>query len=332
MRPPLEARVARYARRHDLLPGGVPVLAMVSGGPDSLCLMHVLSEVHDGPVGVLTVDHGLRPESAAECERVLDAARAVGLPAWARRPAVGGGPGLQARARAARQAAALELAEAEGFARIATGHTASDQAETVLFRIARGTGRSGALGIAPRSGPLVRPLLSVSRAETAAWCARRGLVAARDPSNEDPAFARARVRHGLMPALRAVHPDAEAAVARFADLLRDEAELLAGLEAGAWERVARPGTGPSSPAALDAAALLAEPAPMRRLLVRRLLATAALPGEAAESRWIDLALEVAAGGGAQEVPGGRLSAAGGLLVAVRAGREEVPGDGRAARR
>ncbi|HJZ61478.1 MAG TPA: tRNA lysidine(34) synthetase TilS [Miltoncostaeaceae bacterium] len=332
MRLPLEARVARYARRHDLLPAGAPVLAMVSGGADSLCLMHLLMELHEGTVGVLAVDHGLRPEAADECERVVEAARGLGLPAWVRRPAVGGGAGVQARARAARLAAALELAASEGFARIATGHTATEQAETVLFRIARGTGRTGALGMAPRSGPVVRPLLTVTRDETAAWCAGRGLAPMRDPSNEDPAYARARVRHGLLPALRAVHPGAEAAVARFADLLRDEAELLEGLEAEAWRRAARPGPGPAAPAALDTAALLAEPAPMRRLLVRRLLAAAGLPGEAAESRWVDAALDLAAEGGVREVPGGRLSSAGGLLVAERASREEVPGAGRAARR
>ncbi|HET6690550.1 MAG TPA: ATP-binding protein, partial [Miltoncostaeaceae bacterium] len=139
----LQDRVAAHCRRHDLLPPGAPVLAMVSGGADSTCLMHLLTRLHDGPVGVLTVDHGLRPGSAEEAWRVVEAARGLGLRAHVASPGLAAGAGVQARARAARLAAAREVAAREGYARIATGHTASDQAETVLFRLARGTGRTG---------------------------------------------------------------------------------------------------------------------------------------------------------------------------------------------
>src|SRR5215210_3318645 len=136
-----EARVAAHCRRAGLLPPGAPVLAMASGGPDSTCLMHVLAEIHDGPVGVLAVDHGLRPGSREEAEGALRAAAALGLDGHLASPRVAPGPGVQERAREARLAAASEVAAVAGYARVATGHTASDQAETVLFRLARGAGR-----------------------------------------------------------------------------------------------------------------------------------------------------------------------------------------------
>lgn len=297
MSPPLEARVADHCRRAGLLPRGRPVLAMVSGGADSLCLMHLLAVIHDGPVGVLTVDHGLRASAGDEALAVLEAAAALGLAAHLERLDLAPGAGLQARAREARLAAARRVARAGGYARIATGHTASDQAETVLFRLARGAGRTGALGMAPRSGDLVRPLMCASAAETRAWCAAHGLAVARDPSNDDPAFARARVRGGLVPALAGVHPAAERHVAAFAELLRDEAELLAPLVDAAWRRAHEAG-------GLRADALAAEPAPMRRLLVRRLFDLAGLPGEAMGAEPLARALALLDGGRRAELPGG----------------------------
>jgi tRNA(Ile)-lysidine synthase len=293
-----------------LLAPGAPVLAMVSGGADSTCLMHVLAAVHDGPVGVLAVDHGLRPGSGDEADVVLAAARALGLAAQLEAVAVAPGPGLQERAREARLAAARRLAAREGYARIATGHTASDQAETVLFRLARGTGRTGALGMAPRRDELVRPLLCVTGAETRAWCRERGLAVADDPSNRDTAFARARVRAGLAPALAAVHPRAEANLAAFAERLRDEAELLAPLVDAAWARTAAGG-------GLRAAALAAEPPAMRRLLVRRLGAEAGLPAGALAAEPLERALALLDGpsGAAADLAGGWAAALdGGLLM------------------
>ncbi len=273
---------------------------MVSGGPDSVCLMHLLAAIHDGPVGVLSIDHGLRPEGAGEVAAVLAQAEALGLRAHAARPAITPGPGVQERARAARLAAARRCAAEGGYARIATGHTASDQAETVLFRLARGTGRTGALGMAPRRDELVRPLLVLSGAETRRWCAGHGLAVVSDPSNEDPVHARSRVRGGLVPALAAVHPGAERHVAAFADSLRDEAALLAPLVEAAWERVFD-GRG------LDVPALEAEPAPMRRLLARRLIQGAGLPGDAASAAAVDRVLALAPSG-LTMLPGGGVAA------------------------
>jgi tRNA(Ile)-lysidine synthase len=325
---PLEARVAAHCRRAGLLPPGAPVLAMVSGGPDSTCLMHVLRQIHDGPVGVLTVDHGLRAESRGGAQAVLAAAAALGLAGHLAAPQLEPGPGVQERARAARLAAAHRVAAAGGYARVATGHTASDQAETVLFRLARGAGRTGALGMAPRRGDLIRPLLCFTGAETRAWCRERGIAVARDPSNDDPAYARARIRAGLVPALAAVHPGAEANVAAFAERLRDEAELLAPLVDAAWARALADG-------GLRAAALLQEPPAMRRLLVRRLVARAGLPAAAAAAAPLERALALLGGregaraelsvGAVAALEGGRLVVAGPPAAAPAPAALAVPG-------
>jgi tRNA(Ile)-lysidine synthase len=281
---------------------------MVSGGPDSTCLMHLLAELHDGPVGVLTVDHGLRPESGEDARAVLRAARALGLAAHLAAPALEPGAGVQERAREARLAAARRVARQVGYARVATGHTASDQAETVLFRLARGAGRTGALGMAPRRGDLVRPLLCLTAAETRAWCRARGIAVVRDPSNEDPAYARARVRERLVPALRAVTPGAEIHVAAFAERLRDEAELLEPLVDAAWARAA-------DERGLSAAALAAEPPAMRRLLVRRLAAEAGLPPGAWAAEPLERALALLDG-----PPGAVADLVGGAVAALERGR------------
>jgi tRNA(Ile)-lysidine synthase len=321
-----EARVADHCRRHGLLPPGAPVLAMVSGGADSVCLMHMLAALHDGPVGVLTVDHGLRPEATDECASVVAAAGALGLDCHVEALCLAPGAGVQQRARDGRIACALRHAAERGYERVATGHTASDQAETVLFRLARGTGRTGALGIAPRRGAFIRPLLALDAHETRAWCAEHGLVVVRDPSNVDHRYARTRVRAGLLGALATVHPGAERHVAAFAEMLRDEAELLRPLEDAAWQR-AWDGGG------LRMGALAGEPEAMRRILVRRLIAAAGLPGDALGSSPVARVLSLRAAAGRVGLPGGGSAAVeGGRLVVVAApepppepARLDVPG-------
>jgi tRNA(Ile)-lysidine synthase len=219
-----------------LLPPGGPVVVLLSGGRDSVCLLDCALRL-SGPEAVLAlhVNYGLRPESgddeehcralcgrlgvALEVESVQRPAKAGNLQAWARDVRLGAGA-----ARAAARGAAL-----------ATGHTATDQAETVLYRLAASPGRRALLGMAARDGSLVRPLLGCTREETAAHCVARGLAWREDASNADPAFARTRVREGLLPALRAVHPAAEASVVRTAALLREEAEVLDRLVANALE-------------------------------------------------------------------------------------------------
>jgi len=281
---------------------------MVSGGADSLCLLHALVALHDAPVGVVSVDHGLRDEARDEVAAVRAIAASLGCPFAAVRLEVGHGPGVQERARRARYAAVRAVAARDGWDVIAAGHTATDQAETVLMRIARGTGRTGALGMASRSGDLVRPLLCVSAAETAAWCAAAGLEAASDPSNGDPAFTRVRAR-ALVASLEGLHPGAAGHVAELAERLRDEDAILAEAAASAWERCAA-GDG------LDVAALTAEPEAMRRILVRRLLADHGLGGDALAARAVRAVLAVVDGAARTEIPGAVIARESGRLVVV----------------
>ncbi|MDP1846321.1 MAG: tRNA lysidine(34) synthetase TilS [Solirubrobacteraceae bacterium] len=214
-------------RATGLLPPGEPVVVLLSGGRDSVCLLDVAVRLA-GPaaVGALHVDYGLREDAAADAAHCRALCARLGveltLEVAARPPEAGN---LQAWARDVRLGAGRRLALARG-AHLATGHTASDQAETVLYRLAASPGRRALLGMAERDGRLLRPLLRVTREETAAHCTARGLSWRDDVSNEDPAYARNRARAGLVPALRELHPAAERNVVRTAELLRDEAAVL----------------------------------------------------------------------------------------------------------
>lgn len=220
-----DALLARVAATRLLEPGR-PVVVLLSGGRDSVCLLAAAVEL-GAVVRALHVDYGLRDASAGDAAHCAALCERLGVPLAterARRPP--GAPGnLHAWAREARYAAGGRLAAAAD-ADLAAGHTRTDQAETILYRLAASPGRRALLGMAPRSGRLVRPLLDLTREDTAAFCRSRGLGWREDASNACSAFARARVRHGLLPALAAVDPRAEANVVRTAALLRDEAEVL----------------------------------------------------------------------------------------------------------
>jgi tRNA(Ile)-lysidine synthase len=211
-----------------LLPAGGRVVVLLSGGRDSVCLLDVAARLAGpGAVTALHVNYGLRDAAAGDEEhcRALCDELGVALDVHAAARPDDAGGNLQAWARDVRLGAGARLALARG-ARLATGHTASDQAETVLYRLAASPGRRALLGMSERDGLLVRPLLRATRLETAAHCAARGLTWREDASNDDPAFARNRARASLVPALRALHPAAEANVVRTAELLRDEAAVL----------------------------------------------------------------------------------------------------------
>jgi tRNA(Ile)-lysidine synthase len=212
----IEARVAAGG----LLAG--PVVVLLSGGRDSTCLLDLAVRLA-GPVSALHVNYGLRDaadEDEAHCAALC--AR-LGITLEVRRPQRPEAGNVQAWAREERYAAAARLAGERG-AVVASGHTATDQVETVLYRLAASPGRRALLGMPGRSGRLVRPLLDVTREETAAYCAERGLAWREDASNA--ASARGRIRETLLPALRDLHPAADENVLRTLAVLRDEADVL----------------------------------------------------------------------------------------------------------
>ena len=204
-----------------------PLVAMLSGGRDSVCMLDLAVRVRGGEaVRALHVNYGLR-DAAGEDERCCaELCERLGVELEVERPRRPEGPGnLQSWARDARYAAAAQLAEADG-ATIVTGHTADDQVETILYRLASSPSRRALLGMRARDGRLARPLLGTTREETTEYCRRHGLPWCDDASNQEPAFARNRVRHGLIPELARIHPAAAENVLRTAALLRDEAEVL----------------------------------------------------------------------------------------------------------
>jgi tRNA(Ile)-lysidine synthase len=242
---------------------GSAVDCAVSGGADSLALLALAVEAGCA-VTAIHVDHGLRPESAAEAGVVAAAAGRLGAEFDGRRAPVQAGANLEARARDARYAVLPDD--------VLTGHTADDQAETVLLNLLRGAGLDGLAGMATARHPLLR----LRRAETRALCTELGLVPVEDAMNGDPVFRRVRVRTELLPLLDAIaERDVAAIIARQAALLRDDAALLDELAA-----VLDP---------TDAAALAAAPQALARRAIRRWLGGAHPPDAATVERVLAVA-------------------------------------------
>ncbi|RPH71985.1 MAG: tRNA lysidine(34) synthetase TilS [Myxococcaceae bacterium] len=238
------------------------ILVAVSGGVDSLALLVTAARVAGDRTGVASLDHGLRPEAPAEVERVRELVRSLGLPFHTGSLQLRPGPGAEARARTARYAALDRIARDHGYAAIATAHTADDQAETLLMRLARGSALRGAAAIRAEAPRLLRPLLTIRRSQTEALVAAAGLEPVRDPSNDDPGLFRTRIRHHVLPVLRqAAGPSVVERLARFARSAAEDEELLAAQATQALERV-RDGTG------LDAVAVRALPWPIRARALR----------------------------------------------------------------
>lgn len=212
--------VADLRARCSFPTAGTPVDCAVSGGADSLALL-VLAVASGCPATAIHVDHGLRPGSGAEADVVARVAQALSAGFKAVTADVRPGPNLEARARAARYAVLPEG--------VLTGHTADDRAETMLLNLIRGAGLDG---LAPmRAGR--QPMLRIRRSETRQLCIELGLAPIDDPSNDDPAFRRNRVRHELLPLLDGIaERDVVPILARQAELLADDVELLDALAAG----------------------------------------------------------------------------------------------------
>lgn len=223
-------RVLKSISRYNMLPAapndkGVRVMVAVSGGPDSVCLLHVLRELGVNVVGVAHFNHKLRAEASDEDERFAAALAAeVGQPFLAATGIHSRSGNLEQNARNQRREFFLKLLAEDKCDRVALGHTRDDQAETVLFRILRGSGLSGLSAIPPTTETgLIRPLIEVTRADVEDYLRARKIAGREDENNRDRRFARNRIRHDLLPQLeREWNPQISESLAHLADLAFEE--------------------------------------------------------------------------------------------------------------
>jgi tRNA(Ile)-lysidine synthase len=240
-------RVSRYATQHKLWSAETRVVAAVSGGSDSVAMLFLLRELAARGAMVLAglahLNHHIRgasaDEDAAFCRRLaerLEIAAVVGdadVPAVAQRD----GLSLEVAGREARQHFYGEAMRSNRAQVVAVAHTRDDQAETVLLRFARGGGSTGLSGIAPRRGPLVRPVLDATRHELQDYLRSIEEPWREDATNQDRTIPRNLVRHEVLPLLRAINPAADAALARAAELLRNDADFLETLANAAYIQI-----------------------------------------------------------------------------------------------
>jgi tRNA(Ile)-lysidine synthase len=251
------------ARKSGLIVSGEPLLVMLSGGADSVCLLDVAIQL-GADVSALHVNYGLRGEdSKADADHCRALCASLGVPLRVEGVDLPDDGNLQAAAREARYALAERLTTGD----YAAAHTLSDQAETVLYRLATSPGRRALLGMQARRGRLVRPLLALTSAQTREHCRERGLAWREDASNADPRFARTRIRAEVLPVLRDIGPAVERTIAETAAQLQDENEVLNALAA---ETLARLGG-----AVVPLELLRQEPPALARLILRRMAETAA---------------------------------------------------------
>jgi tRNA(Ile)-lysidine synthetase-like protein len=292
------ARELRRAavRLTDLFDAGRPIVVGYSGGQDSTALLHALANRRPRPALVAVhVDHALRPDSAADAVRVVEAGAAMGVGVEVVRVDVAayraGLPGwsIQQAARAARYHALAHAAQMFGASAVLVAHTADDQAETVLLNLLRGAGLAGLSGMrldetvdpqelgpvpaewpsAGRAMRLARPLLRVSRSTTLAYCAELGLSVVEDASNQSRTYTRNRVRLDLLPALEAFNPAIRTVLARTADLAGDDVAALETMVDQVSAALSCPA--PPDEVAYDLAQWRLQPRALQRRVLRRAL-------------------------------------------------------------
>lgn len=262
-------------------PARAPVLVALSGGPDSLALAAAVA--FEAPrvgirAGAVIVDHGLQEGSASFAARAAEQADALGLsPVLVRRVEVGSDGGPEAAARTARYAALADAAAEAGAGHVLLGHTLDDQAETVLLGLARGSGSASLQGMATVTPDAVgtvtylRPLLGIRRAQTVQFCVDSGLEPWHDPQNDDPAFARVRLRKTVMPLLESeLGPGIAEALARTAEQLREDSGAL---DHFAVEQVEELADHAEAGISLSARGLENNPAALRQRIIRLTVAS-----------------------------------------------------------
>lgn len=259
--PMSELAILERVRAGGLLVPGRRVVVLLSGGRDSVCLVEIALRIAGaGAVEALHVNYGLREQSDEDEGHCAVLCRRLGVPLEVERPTRPSLRGnVQAWARDVRYAAATRIAQRTG-ADVAVGHTATDQVEGVLYRLASAPSRRALLGMRERAGIVVRPLLGLTREHTGAYCRERGLAWREDATNAERLYARGRVRGQLVPALREIHPAAETNVLALVEILRDEAVVLDSL----LDEVLQ------GRRDIELARLRELPAALRRLVVQRL--------------------------------------------------------------
>ncbi len=249
----IQGRVGAFVREHALFSEGDRLLVALSGGPDSLCLLDVLRRMGYAVLAA-HLDHRLRPESGEEAHRVARICRRLGVTvtieardASVLAEEVGS---VEEAARLLRYRFLADVAREQGIRIMVTGHTADDQAETVLMHFLRGAGPAGLRGMKPATPlgewvgvahsdglTLARPLLPITRRATRAYCLQAGLDPIQDASNLDPAFTRNRLRLELLPQLRTFNPDINSNLVRMADIMSAVESLVERLVADDWPEV-----------------------------------------------------------------------------------------------
>ncbi len=273
----LLARFCAYAEKNRLFKSGEAVTCALSGGADSAVLLHLLAAAKEtlslGEISAVHVHHGLRGESADADEAFCAAlCKAWNVPFSVCKVDVSAavektGESVEQAARRLRYDALFSVSKSGA---IATAHTASDNAETVLLHVTRGSGLRGLCGIEPRRDRLVRPLLFATRADVETYAAEQEIAFVTDETNADSTFSRNRVRAQVMPTLKSINPQVETAVLRLCETLREDEECLSDqgqllLECAEFEE--RPGV-------YDREVLKAAPPAILRRAVRRMLPTA----------------------------------------------------------
>ena len=319
----LHQRVRKSIEHYGLCPPGSQLLVAISGGCDSVALLFLLRDLAENGkftlAGLAHLNHGLRATADRDERFCRDLADRLRLRIAVKTEDVGGyarGRNLSVEdaARRIRYDFLEQAADAVGADRIAVGHTQDDQAETLLLKLVRGAGLSGLAGIHPRRGRIVRPLLEVARRDLRNYLSDIGQAWIEDESNEDLANPRNRIRHRVLPELDcAAGASTRPAIARAAGLAREDTEWLDELADRCYEQLAQPS---EAGLTIEARALAAEPAPIRRRVLLKALRAVAGGREVGLDHVDAAAAALAAAAGGADFPGGRVELRRGKLVLI----------------